>query len=404
MKWSRRSAEAAWGEVWKARDARLNRDVAIKVSTLRFTDRFEREARAIAALNHPNICTLFDIGPNYLVMELVEGSTLARRIGGAPIPTGEALAIAKQVAGALEAAHDKGIVHRDLKPANIKVKPDGTVKVLDFGLAKAVDQHAGNVNQSTTREGTILGTAAYMAPEQAQGRPAGKQADIWSFGVTMYEMVTGRRPFQGQTTAGILASVIKEDPDLDEVPARLRLLLRSCLRKDPKDRLQAIGDWRLLIDDTLDGPAATRRGKSVPVRQLIGVVALAIVALLVAALSFMYFHGSSPLQQAARLSVLLPEKSRVLALAVSPDGREIAMVLVKEGKQQIWMRALDALEPTPLAGTDEATDPFWSPDSRYLAFFADARLKKIGRAGGPVQTLCDALGALGGTWNRNGIS
>src|SRR5690349_21546465 len=194
------------GEVWKARDPRLNRDVAIKVSTQQFSDRFEREARAIAALNHPNICTLYDIGPNYLVMELIEGPTLAERIGRGPVPLEEALGIAKQIADALDAAHEKGVVHRDLKPGNIKIKPDGIVKVLDFGLAKVVPVFAGDSSAvatatHTTRTGMIMGTAAYMSPEQAQGKPVDKRADIWAFGVLLYEMVTGRRLFQGEAVS-----------------------------------------------------------------------------------------------------------------------------------------------------------------------------------------------------------
>jgi serine/threonine protein kinase len=246
------------GEVYRARDSRLNREVAIKVSAERFSDRFEREAHAIAALNHTNICTLYDVGPNYLVMELVEGPTLGERMKEGPVPLDEALEIARQVADALEAAHEKGIVHRDLKPGNIKIRPDGAVKVLDFGLAKMTEPNLreGRPEESptltvhqATQAGLILGTAAYMSPEQARGKNVGQRADIWAFGVVLYEMLTGKPAFRGETTTDVLAAVVKEEPDLTRVPAKVRRLLQACLQKDPKQRLQAIGDWRLLLED-----------------------------------------------------------------------------------------------------------------------------------------------------------
>src|SRR6202167_3165080 len=218
------------GEVWKARDTRLNRDVAIKISAQQFSGRFEREAHSIAALNHLNICTLVDVGPNYLVMELVEGRTLADRITEGAVPLDEALAIAAKIADALDAAHEKGIVHRDLKPGNIKIKPDGTVKVLDFGLAKVAEAAAAasspeaspTISMAATQAGVILGTAAYMSPEQARGKPVDKRADIWAFGVVLYEMLTGQRLFKGDDLSETLASVIKEEPKLDMVPAKLQ--------------------------------------------------------------------------------------------------------------------------------------------------------------------------------------
>src|ERR1700689_676719 len=215
------------GEVFKGRDPRLNRDVALKVSAQQFTDRFEREARAIAALNHQNVCTLYDVGPNYLVMELVEGPTLAEHIARGPIPLEEALGIAKQIADALEAAHDKAIVHRDLKPANIKIKPDGSVKVLDFGLAKSGELPALTSDSPTMMSipGMILVTAGYMSPEQARGKDVDKRADIWAYGVVLYEMLTGQRLFEGETISDTLAAVIKEEPDLAKVPAKVQRLL-----------------------------------------------------------------------------------------------------------------------------------------------------------------------------------
>src|SRR5438045_5705682 len=254
------------GEVYRARDTRLDRSVAIKIAAEQFSERFEREARAVAALNHPNICTLFDVGPNYLVMELVEGPTLAERIAAGPIALGEALVIARQMAEAMEAAHEKGITHRDLKPANVKLTADGNVKVLDFGLAKASGTGtavAGNpatsptLTISATRAGMILGTAAYMSPEQARGSPVDKRADIWAFGVVLYEMLTGRHSFAGETVSDTLAAVLKTDPDWSVLPAEtpkaIRRLLRRALERDRKRRLSDIADARLEIDEALAG-------------------------------------------------------------------------------------------------------------------------------------------------------
>jgi tRNA A-37 threonylcarbamoyl transferase component Bud32 len=252
------------GRVYKARDTRLGRSVAIKIASARFGERFQREARAISALNHPNICTLHDVGPNYLVMELVEGPTLADRIKKGPIPLEEALAVARQIADGLAAAHDQGVVHRDLKPANVKIRPDGAVKVLDFGLAKQSRDREGAADASTltiTEAGTIMGTTAYMAPEQARGEEVDKRADIWAFGVVLYEMLTGRRLFQGDSTTEVLASVLKEEPDLTVAPRKVRRLIAECLEKDPRRRLRDIGDgWRLL-DSVAESSA---RAKSPP--------------------------------------------------------------------------------------------------------------------------------------------
>src|SRR5438552_3096800 len=246
------------GEVYRARDPRMGREVAIKVSAERFSDRFEREVHAVAALNHPNICHLYDVGPNYLVMELVEGPTLAERIQEGAVPLEEALNIARQIADALDAAHEKGIVHRDLKPGNVKIKPDGTVKVLDFGLAKVLGGSAARTDDSPTtmetQTGVILGTAAYMAPEQAKGKSVDKRADIYAFGVVLYEMLSGERLHHGDSTTEILASVIKEEPKWDKIPLPLRRLLRRCLEKDLQKRLRHIGDVMALVDAA---PAST---------------------------------------------------------------------------------------------------------------------------------------------------
>src|ERR1700692_2212606 len=244
------------GEVWKAHDPRLNRDVAIKVSAAQFSERFEREAKAIAALNHPNICQIYDVGPNYLVMEFIEGEAPE-----GPMPLDGALRIARQIAEALEAAHDKGITHRDLKPGNIKIKPDGTVKVLDFGLAKVTAPPSGSGGNSPTltmgmtQAGMILGTAAYMAPEQARGKESvDKRADIWAFAVVLYELLTGKRLFQGEDVSETLAAVIMKEPDLSSAPAQVLPLLKQCLQKDPKKRLRDIGDMELLLERAAAAP------------------------------------------------------------------------------------------------------------------------------------------------------
>src|ERR1700678_4206285 len=248
------------GEVYRATDPRMGRGMRIKMSAERFSDRFSREVHAVAALNHPNICTLHDVGPNYLVMELIEGPTLADRIEQGAIPLDEALAIATKIAAALDAAHEKGIVHRDLKPGNIKIKPDGTVKVLDFGLAKVggtpsvQGEHSPTLTVGPTEGGMILGTAGYMSPEQAKGKHVDERSDIYAFGVVLYVMLSGEPLHHGETTTEILASVIREEPPWDKVPVQLRRLLRRCLEKDPNKRLRHIGDVMALVDDA---PVAT---------------------------------------------------------------------------------------------------------------------------------------------------
>ena len=363
------------GRVFRATDTRLDRSVALKIPAERFSERFEREARAIAALNHPHICTLHDAGPDYLVMELLEGETLAARLARGRLSLEQTVEYGAQIASALGAAHARGIAHRDLKPANIMLTKAG-VKVLDFGLAgRFEDAHA-------TAEWERMGTPAYMAPEQFEGGRADSRADIYALGLILYEMATGGRP---SSTGAV------------RLPQALERLVKRCLEADPDDRWQSARDleWELKSVLTVPAEAPAR-----PRYWLWG--ATMVLAALLAWLGVAHFSESPPRPAAFRMSVLLPEKSRVRALEASPDGRQIAMVLVKEGKQQIWVRDLDALEFTALAGTDGAASPFWSPDSRYIGFFADAKVKKIEYSGGPVQTLCDALGGMGGTWNRNG--
>jgi len=397
------------GEVYRARDPRLNRDVAIKVSQERFSDRFEREARAVAALNHPNICTLHDVGPDYLVMEFIEGESPK-----GPLPLDEALRIARQIADALEAAHEKGIVHRDLKPANIKIKPDGTVKVLDFGLAKTVETASGDpassptMTISPTRAGMILGTAAYMSPEQARGKTVDKRADIWAFGVVLYELLTGRMLFQGEDLTETVASVVKEKADLSGVPERVRPLLEKCLEKDPRKRLRDIGDMGLLLDAA---PAPQAGGTAGPrgYRWISWAVAGALAAAL-AALSAIHFRETPAQPAAVRFQVPAPEGGVFTQgfMALSPDGRQLAFLASGKGGLQLWVRGLDSLEARPLPGTEGGIFPFWSPDSRLVAFTsADRKLKKIEVSGGPAQTLCSLLDIpysrpYAGDWTRDG--
>jgi Tol biopolymer transport system component len=391
------------GEVYRAHDPRLGRDVAIKVSKEQFSERFEREARAVAALNHPNICHLYDVGPNYLVLELVEGESPK-----GPLPLDEALKIARQIADALEAAHEKGIVHRDLKPANIKITPDGTVKVLDFGLAKVLDddpapgsiQDSPTLTLSATRAGMILGTAAYMSPEQAKGQRADRRGDIWSFGVVLYELLTGRQLFTGDSAGEIMASVIKEEPKLDMLPASVRPIVEHCLRKDFKKRWQAIGDVRIALEEV----GAYAVPVTAPSRSPFGRIAAGLAALFIlafAALAFTHFREIAPPERVLRYTVSAP--GTLHSLAVSPDGRSVVVAAMANDRRQLWLRPLDALQFQAMPGTEDAAYPFWSPDARYIGFFAQGKLKKVPVSGGPAQSLCDAADGRGGSWNRDDV-
>jgi serine/threonine-protein kinase len=399
------------GEVYRARDPRLGRDVAIKVSAERFSDRFEREVRVVAALNHPNICQVYDVGPNYLVMELVEGPTLADRIKQGAIPLEEALPIARQIGDALEAAHEKGIVHRDLKPANVKIKPDGVVKVLDFGLAKIAEQATPSDNPETsptltieaTRAGQILGTAAYMAPEQARGKTADKRVDIWAFGVVLYEMLTGRRLFQGEAISDTLAEVLTKDPEWRRVPAKLQRLLKSCLEKDPKRRLRDIGDtWRLLED----APEARRPRSRRPW------IAVAVLAIALSISLWALWRAARPAetrpQTAVRLDLDLgPDvslgSSTGAAVILSPDGTRLAFVsLGADGIRRLFTRRLDQPKTDKMPGTEGAYAPFFSPDGQWVGFFAQGKLKKTRIDAGDPVALCDAPQGRGASWSEDG--
>jgi len=396
------------GEVYKAHDPRVGRDVAIKVSQEQFSERFAREARSIGALNHPNICTLYDVGPNYLVMEFIEGEAPT-----GPMPLDAALRIARQIGDALSEAHEKGITHRDLKPANIKVTPDGVVKVLDFGLAKTATPASGGddsptLSMAATQMGVILGTAGYMSPEQARGKPVDRRADIWAFGVVLYELLTGERLFKGEDVSHTMAAVIMQEPNLDAVPAPVRRLLKKCLDKDPKKRLRDIGDvWELLEDQSAAVPV------TLPSRSRLGIIAAAIAAVLgitLALVSYVHFRETTPESPSLRTSLLAPAGNDfdflqgAGLLALSPDGKKIVFgAHGSDSKEPLWVRSLDGLAAQPLAGTEGARFPFWSPDSKSIAFFADGKLKKIESGGGAVIPLADVQTGRGGSWNQDDV-
>jgi Tol biopolymer transport system component len=417
---SSKLGEGAMGEVYRAIDSKLGREVAIKLipedfarDALRMA-RFTREAQVLASLNHPNIATIYGVEDRALIMELVEGQTLSERIKQGAIPLEEALEIARQIAEGLEAAHDKGVVHRDLKPANIKITPGGTVKLLDFGLAKAegpwssaipVDE-APTLTVATTGAGMILGTAAYMAPEQARGRAVDKRADIWAFGVILYEMLTGEQMFGGETVTDVLASVVRQDPDLKRVPDKVRPLLRRCLEKDPKRRLRDAGDAMLLVEDAPADAAPGRTSKTLLLA--LGAIA-ALLALALAFLSYTHFRETPAAADVVRFQVTLPDNVNFTQFgtsAVSPDGRKIAYAAYgSDGTPRLWLRALDSSGATPLEEariTQQTAGLFWSPDSRVLAYGDSKQLKKIDSSGGPAQALADIAPVIGGSWGPDG--
>ena len=424
------------GEVYRARDTRLGRDVAIKVLPEAFANdaerlaRFQREAQLLASLNHPHIAIIHGLeesgGSRALVMELVEGPTLADRIAQGPIPLDEAFPIARQIAEALEAAHERSVIHRDLKPANIKITPDGQVKVLDFGLAKLVENSsitAGGMTMSPTLSvqatvaGVILGTAAYMSPEQARGKPVDRRADIWAFGCVLFEMLTGERVFDvGETVSDAVAAILKNDPDWSSLPpatpGHIRTLLRRCLQKDVQKRLPHIGLVRIELDDSPPRefvPAEGRpAGRGVRSRERVawGLAAAAAATLAAIAIPAVRHLRETPLPapQEIRTDIVTPATTEPTSFALSPDGRWIVFEAAGDGGSRLWLRSITTSSAQPLAGTEGAIYPFWSPDSRSVGFFADGVLKRLDINGGSPRVLIRLPGsARGGSWNADDV-
>ena len=426
------------GEVYRARDARLHRDVALKVLPDHFAAdperlaRFEREAQALAALKHPHIATIHGVeekdGSRALVLELVEGETLADLLARGPLPVDEAVRLARQIADALDAAHEHGVIHRDLKPANLKITPDGAVKVLDFGLAKfdvageVVSGGPASLSMSPTMTSpalitgamVLLGTAGYMAPEQARGKPIDKRADIWAFGVVLYEMLAGTRAFAGESVTEVAGAVIHKDPDWTALPAAtpptVRMIVRRCLQKDPRQRFRDMGDVRLALDGAfavepeLQPPPdrrERRRSGWIPLA-----AAAALGALIAGAGVWTLARRAPASPPILRFAVPAPApKTSTPVIEISPDGRQIAFVAVDaSGSPRVWIHALDTGESRIVTPRDETREPiFWSPDSRYVAFFSEGRIKKVPAAGGPAEAIATATLYMGGTWNQDGV-
>jgi serine/threonine-protein kinase len=412
------------GEVYRARDTTLNRDVALKILPAEFTTdperlaRFKREAQVLAALDHPNIGAIYGFedtdGAHALILQLVEGPTLADRIAVGPMPIDEALPIAKQIADALQAAHQQGIIHRDLKPANIKVTPDGRVKVLDFGLAKLLEPDTvasarsgalTNVPTITTpamtTAGVILGTAAYMSPEQARGRPADKRSDIWAFGVVLHEMLSGQQLFTGETMTDVLAAVVRQEPAWDRIPVNVTRLLKRCVERDPKKRLQDLGDAWLLLDE----PSASVE-RAGPAAWIAATVLVGIAAVVAAGGWWRATRPITTMQPLMRLDVDLGGSLTFdtggysgTHVVLSPDGTRI--VYVSQGRR-LFTRRLDQAAATPLTGAEGAYAPFFSPDGQWVAFFSQGKLKKISVEGGAAVPVCDAISGRGGSWADDG--
>jgi len=422
--------EGGMGQVFRATDTKLKRQVAIKIlppSLAADHDRlarFQREAEVLASFNHPNIAAIYGLeeegaGVSALVMELVEGDDLSQRIARGAIPIDEALPIAKQIADALEAAHEHGIVHRDLKPGNIKVREDGTVKVLDFGLAKTMEPAAGSspgASQSpsittlaVTEAGMILGTVAYMSPEQVRGKTIDKRTDVWAFGCVLFEMLVGRAVFAGATVSDTIAAILEREPQWGALPAHtpagIHRLVRRCLDKDPRRRLRDIGDARIEIDDVQNGSQLDGRAAPMPTRfrgRLAWASALAGIALIAAAIEGWVLRRTSAAHE-MRLDInTLPTSDR--SFAISPDGLKVIFPARLQGQSQLWLRDLDSPEARPLPGTERATSPFWSPDSRSIGFFsADTRqLKRMDIAEGSVRILASTPAPGGGDWGKDG--
>jgi len=425
--------EGGMGVVWKAVDTTLDREVAIKIlpeQLARETERlarFEREAKLLASLNHANIAAVYGLheadGLRFIAMELVAGVDLSQRLEHGPLPVDEALAAAQLIAQALEAAHENGTIHRDLKPANVKLAPDGAVKVLDFGLAKAFEPETAAGSASMSRSptmtsagsvaGMILGTASYMSPEQARGKPVDRRADVWAFGCVLYELLTAKRPFEGETVTDVLARVVQSEPDWDALPAdtppRIRALLKRCLRKDALRRLRDAGDARVEIEDVLSGEGdplmtATGAATSAPRRSLWPLALVLVSAVILAVtLTALFIGPGETSQPTVSFTVDLPEGLQRRELSMSPDGRNLALIAqTPTMATELWLRSLDVTEPRALPGTQGASYPFWSPDGRSIGFFLQGKLKRIDLDSEATQTLADAPNGRGGAWNADG--
>jgi eukaryotic-like serine/threonine-protein kinase len=424
------------GEVYKARDTRLDRDVAVKVLSSHLSaseevrQRFEREAKTISKFSHPHICSLYDVGregeTDYLVMEFLEGESLADRLGKGPLPTEQILRYGVEIADALDKAHRQGIVHRDLKPGNVMLTKTG-VKLLDFGLAKPL-QTAGarpvsgasslatemQASQPLTERGTVLGTFQYMAPEQLEGGDADSRSDIFAFGAVLYEMATGKKAFTGKSQASLIGSILRDDPpSISEaapmVPPALNRVVRTCLAKDPEDRFQTAHDAKLQLQWIMEG--GSQAGLPAPVvarrknREKLAWTVAALAVAAAAAFGFGYFRRAPRPPHTMRFDVDVPPDVTTIDMPrISPDGRTLAFDASDgTGKSRIWIRPLKALQAHPLAGTEGTKRPFWSPDSRYLAFIAEGKLQKVDVAGGPPQKICDAPTGADGTWSPEGV-
>jgi Tol biopolymer transport system component len=427
--------EGGMGEVYLARDTKLNRDVAIKVLPAGFSEnserlrRFEQEAQAASALNHPNILIVYDVGTHdgapYVVSELLEGETLRQRLGGSALGQRRAIDYALHIAQGIAAAHEKGIVHRDLKPDNIFITKDGRVKILDFGVAKLTQPEASHsqteipTRRVNTDPGVVIGTVGYMSPEQVRGKDVDHRSDIFSFGAILYEMLSGRRAFQGESAADTMSAILKEDPpELTEtnktVSPALERLVNHCLEKNPEARFHSARDLAFALEAVSTSPgsgetftAVTPLAPRVKWREYLPWIiagAAVLFAVLVLATSFFRRAPVETPTAATRFFVYPPDKAYYGgSFAVSPDGRRVVSRVSFEGKVLLWVRALDSLTMQPLAGTEDSSFPFWSPDSRFIGFFSKGKLRKIEVTGGPAQPLCDAPDPRGGTWNVDGV-
>jgi eukaryotic-like serine/threonine-protein kinase len=389
------------GEVWKARDTRLDRIVALKVSKQEFNERFEREARAVAALNHPHICQIYDIGPNYLVMEYVEGTPLQ-----GPLPLEQTAEYAAQILDALDAAHKKGITHRDLKPGNILISRQG-VKLLDFGLAKhsgPLKETDATLTQAITSEGEIVGTLQYMSPEQLQSKEADARSDLFSFGCVLYEMLTGRRPFDGPNAATVIAAILDKEPAPLPVPPALERVVRTCLAKDPGQRYQTAREVQRALTWALEQPT----GAGLRSRTMWFAIAAALLIGAIAGWALSHLRQPPAEARALRFDIVPPGNGRFTigagsgGIALSPDGQTAAYVATLNGRSGLWIRTLDGTVVRPLFGTEGAYSPFWSPDSKSIAFFAEGKLRRIDLTAVTANVICDAPAGRGGAWTGDG--